>query len=250
MRRIFVRLLGALLLCSTAFAQNMATPLLEKAANFYQKFEKNNLDRLKIFEKDELSNLGAEDLEFFKSRVKVYGLAPFTVKGSSLIVSLGSEKSLEIDYQAIDASTLIIQGIPYTFNLHQPLKKLYEVDYKKALRKFRNESSSLWHYPFFTLALSGCVNPGTALESATNSSSVPMAYLRVCAECANIAINPTGALIGSGLAAGKGAYAGIKEKSWKACGMEFCKNLPGLGAFMNLYQAKKNHKQDEFQHSK
>jgi len=235
-----------LLFSQLSYSNSLGEALLKKAQNFQERYRAQKTYSLSVLENDELANLSPKDFEFLKSRLKIYGLAPFEVAGTKLKISLSEGKEvLEIDYQNIDLSALTIRGIQYPFDLSQDLQKLYEVDYKKALKSFKAQNASLWQLPLFPLSLSSCIEPtAAATESAVNSSSIPMAYLKFCAECASIAINPQGAMLGAASALTKGVIAGVKNKSMKSCASEFCRNLPGVGGFLGIYDA---HKQNRMQ---
>jgi hypothetical protein len=235
------------------YSNTLGEALLQKTSDLQKRLDAEEINKIRVFENDDLSKLNARDFTFLKERFKVYGLAPFTVSGTRLNITLGnSSDPLEIDYQNIDLSALVIKGIQYPFNLKQDLKKLYEVDFKKALKSFHKEKQAFWTLPLLPLSLSGCVeSSAAATEKAVNSSSIPLAYLKLCADCISIAANPQGALVGAAGAAAQGIYAGIKEKSFKSCGVAFCKNLPGLGSFINVYNAhKKNGTSPSFEHTK
>ncbi|MEZ4815861.1 MAG: hypothetical protein R3A80_11785 [Bdellovibrionota bacterium] len=250
------KFLPALLLVTfshLSFAENLGEALLKKSEGFYTRFEQKEINSLDVLEKDDLSKLPAKDYEFLKSRIKIYGLAPAKITKTQLAVSIDKDSPpFVVDYQNIDLSYLTIQGINYPINFQHDLKTMYEVDFKKALKQYKTQTASLWQLPLFIFSLAGCKqSSGSAVESATNTNSIPIAYLKLCTECAGIAINPVGATIGGGLtAAAVGVNAGFLDKSLKSCAVEFCKNLPGIHGFIGVYNAHKQNKATPVEHSK
>lgn len=231
-----------LLSASLSHSNSLGEALLKKAQDFQEKYNSQKTHSLNALDNDDLAKLPKKDFEFLKSRLKIYGLAPFEVSGTKLILTIeDSNQKFEVDYQNIDLSALVIQGIQYPINLKQDLQKLYEVDYKKAFKAFKKQNASLWEYTLFPLTLSSCVNSSSAFaESAANSNSIPLAYLKLCAECASAAIYPTGTFVGAATALSAGVMKGIEDKSFKSCGIEFCKNLPVVKGFLGVYNAHKN----------
>lgn len=229
------------LLSHPSYSNSLAEALLQKAQSFQERYKAQKTNSLSILENDDLANLSPKDFEFLKSRLKIYGIAPFEVSGTKMIISLGAGKEkLEVDYQNIDLSALTIRGIQYPFDLSQDLQKLYEIDFKRAVKSFKLQNASLWQFALFPLTLSSCEEAnGAATESAVNSNYLPMAYLKFCTECALMAADPSGIITGAAGALTTGIIAGVKEKSIKTCASEFCKNMPGLGGFIGVYNAHK-----------
>ena len=219
----------------------LANQILRKTFEFYQKLEKEKKDKSLVLKNDDiLSQLSKNDFYFLSSRLKNYGMAPFRINNTMMVMD-----NLEVDFNNVADGILIIQGLPYHFNLSMNLEDLYKKEFKTQWKKHKQSTSSFWDFALAPLSLSGCVPSEqlskTEQEKRILNVGVALSYTHVCCDALEFA-HPAALAADLSVNLTKSLYV-AKNEGAKAGAVNFCKNLPGVRSLIevcNSHKAKKD----------
>ena len=227
--------------------------ILKHSENFYAKLKKNSFNYEKTLNEDPLNSLLKNDYNFLKKRLLRSGLAPFKVDGTRIFIQSKDFNKLDteitVDFKNYYQSTLIVQGIPYPFDPTLDLESLHNKYFKDLWKKYSEENKKTSYFPseIFSavLALQGCTPADK--EKSANTTSLVLAYARLCADCVGIATAPYGLAINAGMSLAD--YAMKSGKSSGTCRSKICSSLPVVGPLndiVRLHEERKalNHRSD------